>query len=509
MKKQLITSVLFPVCAIGHHLLFWEEKMGLNTLLFSLLMTAALFYLSPESRKSGPALITATAVILTAGLVVWNNSLFSKVNHIIFSICLVGFVQGQELRFIFFAFCLGIISMFEMRIKALRELFPRSWQAKPGCGLPANAKMMVTVAPVFLVFFSLYFFANNKFAELTLHFFLNIIRFVEEEISLPRMLSLAVSILITGSILWKTSVTYFQRLQLNQTFMLVRERSVPVKNLAITDISGLRKEYRTVFFLIIILNKLLLTMNILDIRYVWFGDIPDNPSTLKAYVHEGTYLLIASILFAMGVVLFVFRKNLNFYPENKWLRWLTFGWIVQNGVLALSVGIRNWQYIDACGLAYKRIGVFIFLLLTLFGLWTMFRKVQEKRSFYFLAYQNGWALFVVLLLACFVNWDVFITRYNLSASLNLPLDTGFLLHEVSDKNLFVLEENQGRIARLLNQETPANTFFESALFEKKRSFCECQSKQSWLSWNLADERNRYLCKTLLPAQLDAKGALTY
>ena len=104
------------------------------------------------------------------------------------------------------------------------------------------------------------------------------------------------------------------------------------------------------------------------------------------------------------------------------LRGLGLAWLAQNTFLALSVGCRNWQYIDHCGLAYKRIGVFIFLTLTLFGLYFMYLKIKEKRSFYFVMRRVSWAFYGVLLAGCFINWDVFITKYNIE----MPVKTGII-----------------------------------------------------------------------------------
>jgi hypothetical protein len=60
-------------------------------------------------------------------------------------------------------------------------------------------------------------------------------------------------------------------------------------------------------------------------------------------VHEGTYLLILCILMAMGVLLWFFRGNLNFLPDNERLRWLAHLWLAQNAMLALSVGVAAVQ----------------------------------------------------------------------------------------------------------------------------------------------------------------------
>ena len=201
-------------------------------------------------------------------------------------------------------------------------------------------------------------------------------------------------------------------------------------------------------------------------------------------------MLILAILLAMSVVLFFFRKNLSFYPKNNTLRLLCYVWIAQNAVLATSVFIRNATYINTCGLAYKRIGVMVFLALTLFGLYTLFLKIRDKKTFYFLLHRNAWALYAALVLTTFVNWDVFITRYNLTAETKNGIDAEFLLFNVSDKNLFLLEEN---IEKLVTESTSpgfqTRKNIVGVLDVKRNNFERKQEELSWLSWNYADARN--------------------
>ena len=178
------------------------------------------------------------------------------------------------------------------------------------------------------------------------------------------------------------------------------------------------------------LNILLCIVNLVDIQHVWLGyEGGLSPIELSNYVHEGTYLLIASIGFAMGILLYFFRRNINFLPNNSFLKNLSYIWIIQNAILALSVGARNIHYISAYGLAYKRLGVFIFLVLTIIGLYTMYLKVRDQLTTYFLIQNNTWALYFVMAFLTMIDWDVEITKYNVSAGnptyidteLNLPL----------------------------------------------------------------------------------------
>jgi hypothetical protein len=160
-------------------------------------------------------------------------------------------------------------------------------------------------------------------------------------------------------------------------------------------------------------------------------------------------------------------------------------------LLAFSVGVRNYHYISHFGLAYKRIGVFIFLFLTAIGLVTMFLKVRDKRTSYFLFFNNSWAIYLVLMSLTCLNWDVMITRYNLANADKAELDISFLLAEVSDKNLWLLEEADfdklvDRTLMIYDYSSYEYITVADYFFNKKRQFLNRQKQYSWASWNYAD-----------------------
>ena len=234
--------------------------------------------------------------------------------------------------------------------------------------------------------------------------------------------------------------------------------------------------------------------NLLDFQYVWLGGaLTRSPWELKQYVHEGTFLLIWGIILAIVVLYFQFRGALNFHKNSKILRGLGYAWLAQNAFLTLSVGCRNWQYIAHCGLAYKRIGVFIFLLLTLIGLFTMYLKINEKRTFFFVMCRMSWAFYAVLLANSSINWDTFITRYNIQTPVKTGvIDVHFLLDDISAKNLPLLLENKDLLKKNSFQSINgygllAEDDFEKALQRKQNRFLTEQSGYSWLSFNLADK----------------------
>jgi len=284
---------------------------------------------------------------------------------------------------------------------------------------------------------------------------------------------------------WRTM--YFKDFEkpINQEH-LTRNRFLKTKRLLPFKTNSLKQEYQTALLVIISLNVLLFLVNLVDIYYVWFAAIKVTPNQLSNYVHEGTYFLIMALILAMVVIVYYFRKNLNFYPGNRILKFAAYAWVFQNAILAISVAIRNFRYIDHFGLAYKRLGVFIFLLMVFIGLITLFFKIKEKRTLYYLLHRNSWALYAVLIIFSVINWDVMITRYNISVDTESKIDVVYLVHELSNKNIYVLKEHESYLREMATSERG----FDKMLATKIWKFEKEQKRYSWLSWNWADARNQ-------------------
>ena len=268
---------------------------------------------------------------------------------------------------------------------------------------------------------------------------------------------------------------------------------------------ALRNENTVGIISLILLNGLLCCINIIDVVYVWFGFTYHNNLNLSQYVHEGAGLLIFSIVLAMLVLLFFFRGNLNFYKRNKWLRYGAYLWILQNLILVVSVLIRDYYYFVHMGMAYKRIGVVVFLLLVIAGLVTVFIKIHYRKTNYYLLRVNAWFAIVVLVVSSCIHWDEWIATSNLARKGTVPVDVNFLL-SLSDKTLPVIEKNKEVLdTAYLSAHDEVNYMYRTRMipaeyFEmRKQQFVQKQKGYSWLSWNMADA----YVKKQLPAKVTA------
>ncbi len=488
MKKSIGINLLLFIGILLYNAIFWGEKLGLNALIFSSFIVGSLFYLHPESRSSRAAMITGVGTIITAILIVGVNSTLAKTVHFLSLITFAGFVQQHELRFIFYAFLLTLFNIFRTPINILRQLKENSLEPNSKTTNWAyGLNLYVLPGAILSIFYFIYYQANPKFADLSNSLWLNFSQFFDWNISIERFIFLILGFFLIGGLMTISSIKWFKEAQAKKNYDLKRVRQKKAGKISTHSAIGLKSEYKSGLLMFISLNMLLFVVNLIDIIYVWFSPAPEGALALKLYVHEGTYLLILAILLAMGIILVLFRKNINFIPNNQKLRNLAYFWLAQNAVLAFSVGMRNFKYIEDCGLAYKRIGVFIFLILTFYGLKTMYKKISEKKTLHYVIHKNAWALYLALIVSSCINWDVFITKYNITANVKNGIDVPFLLYEVSDKNLYLLLEYQDKI-----QEKENVPNLRKLIGYKESNFLRRQSHYSWLSWNLPDWKNRKL-----------------
>jgi hypothetical protein len=212
--------------------------------------------------------------------------------------------------------------------------------------------------------------------------------------------------------------------------------SMIVKDSFWNSLMRIDNEFLSGMILFAMLNFLLLIVNVLDFNYLWMdGTLPKGMSH-KQFVHNGIGVLITSIVIAIFIILFYFRGGINFYEKNKWIKWMAYLWIFQNLFMLFSTGYRNNLYIDESGLSYKKIGVYVYLLLTFIGLLTTLIKVYKIKTNWYLFKINGVFYYTILVISTIPNWDVLITDFNIKKHTEGKKDLEkYLLLDLSYKNL--------------------------------------------------------------------------
>lgn len=471
---------------------FWQEKPGINVVLFNSLLIASLVYFG-QKRFDTLALKTSLSLTIITGimLVVYNTDISFRAHFISFFI-LVGFLHRKQLSTVsgsLFQYGLNYMMTtfepFKMISQTISSLSDRNTHLKR---LHKTLSIILIPLLVFSVFVLIFKFANPVFGDILNNSFANLFQVLDSFFQLfspVRLWFLAIGAFFIFSVLfsWERASNLHR----------ISPKSDTVKPTENLDEAKVETEYKTALILICAVNALLLLINIIDIRYLWFNIGTDLKSAyeLSKLVHEGTYLLILSIVLSIGILLYYFRKDLNFFKNNKWLVITAYVWIIQNGILVISVLLRNYEYIANYGLTHKRIGVAVFLLLTTIGLVMLWLKIKYLYSFFNLFRQAGWALYFVIACLTLFDWDSMIARYNLSTQNVQNLDYRYL-YGLSERTLPILYENREKIAQRIKYLHSQSPEIESAqvnvLYSKIKWYLNDQQHYNWVSWDYSNSK---------------------
>ncbi len=506
MKQGIPKSFLIIAGGIIFNIIFWQEKLGLNIILFDIFICIIIFILFPYSLKNNNSKWLFAGHLITAATLLVQNTILSKIGFTITLLLFVSFSQYLH-RSVWYAagssiqnYILAVPNFF--RILKLKD-GKSSWKT----GQSKSFRKLILPFLILFVFAIIYSFANKVFSNIISDITTSIsnwIAHVFNWFSMKRLTFFLLGIVIISGLFLRNKNSFFSDADMRKKNNLLRKKTLfkKWKESACSDLlsiitgkssSGLlalKSELTMGSISLVLLNALLLLINIIDVKYVWLGFTFSKDAGMVAYVHEGAWMLIFSIVLAMLLLLFFFRGNLNFYRKNKWLRYGAYLWILQNSFLVFSVFNRDYFYISQYGLAYKRIGLLFFLAMVLAGLVTVFFKIYYTKTIYFLLRINAWVGIILLILASIINWDETIATYNLARKSTIPLDVPFLL-SLSDKTLPMLQKNEDILKKYssIDEQFYYGGSFHNAIdfFEyRKEKFFLQQNTYTWLSWNLAD-----------------------
>lgn len=494
MKKLFLIAELIILLFL-FDLLFWEEGIGQNLLYFSLLLSGISIQRAKQSFNK-EVLFAFTAMLISGLMVIWHNSGLSISMHIISTMIFLGFVKQTKLTTVWEGFMGFVLNYFSQPIAYFQSI---NEQKSNNPFLNFFFKFFkLGIIPLLLVFlfFIIYKNANPKFEELTQSFTQFVIKLFAN-FSFGHFIFLVFGFSFITLALKNKHIKLSPFVQEGNDLMRSK-RKIKLHPSASKSslLADLLAEHKIGLLVLSALNLLLLVVNIIDIQWIWFGFEVPLDFNLKQFVHEGTYLLIVSILISIGIVLYFFRGSLNFFPKNKSLIILGKLWVIQNTVLTISVFMRNYHYIDYHGLAGKRIGVIIFLTMVAFGLVTLFIKVNKQKTTAFLLRINGWfILFTLVLMSC-LHWDRVIVTHNLKHDNPGEIDVDYYLqlsptvYPILFKNLDLVEEQMQAHLNRKNKERWLHyvdiDYFEEQLEYKTSNYLERINKYSNSSWNYAD-----------------------
>ncbi|MEJ5266422.1 MAG: DUF4173 domain-containing protein [Bacteroidales bacterium] len=510
MKKQHLIFNL--ISAIFFAIVFFKNYLGLNVLLFTLMAVAIMIYLNRPLRRTLLTNFLLLATIISSIMFVIHNSSWNLFLNILFLISLSTELFYGGFKSYAHNFAESFFRIFSSQISIFLPWFPQyemqlnqkisNTETKSHYHFDIRKMFFVIFIPavIFILFFIIYAKASSIFYNKLQ----GIINFVVDFISSINIVFVLLIFLglIVGNVLYMKTVPVGikKRDSLSGDF-LTRVRKRHYQRFRNTV---LKTFYQTGVVLMILLNILIFYFNILDVVYLWFGFKWDG-SFLKEFVHEGTWLLVFSVILSAAIALNLFKDNINFYSKNKLLKILTLIWIIQNMVMVISVFIRNYWYIHYFNLAYKRIAVIFFLVLVFFGLITVIIKILKLKSSYFLWRMNSLALIIVLFISGLFNWDIIIAKYNFNHADRAFLDLKFYTkmgysalpytYKSSDELEKIIKIQETVMPFDIHQDYFYDVYtYESILSHRLKDFEKKINRNKFLEWNYADYRTKRLLK---------------
>lgn len=420
----IIASILFST-------FFYNQNIGLNLTLFSILTIIVLGISNLEKMKLRNTLILISLYVITAALVFINHSSLSIIANCAVFFSLVGSFSESKSS-IYVKWLNGIYS-------SIAGIFHRNFETEKekvawyqNIDVLHTLKIIVIPLVVVILFVMLYKNGNPYFES-----FISKINF--EFVNFQWVLFCFLGYYLFSNIVIPVKVQPATDTDLAIGNQLHSKEPI--------DISTLKKEKQLGTILLGLLNVLIVLYIISDVAFILSND-NFAASVLSSQVHNGINALIASIIFAIFIILYFFRGNLNFFDDNELLKNLSYVWIILNAILVILIIIKNAQYIGSFGLTYKRIGVYIYLFMTMVGLITTFFKVFKIQNLWFLFRKNVSIAFLLLVACSLIDWDYFITDYNIKHADSI--DINYLI-ELSDNNAIILYETKERIILKSNQ----------------------------------------------------------
>jgi hypothetical protein len=467
--------------------LFYKQGQGINYTIYSFFIIVCLYILSPKAIKQKNWWLAAASVIITSVCMALYASTVAFFGNIISLLLLAAYsVKVQAPAVLNFAqSALNMVLVVPNYFKGLHHTAERKKQGKPA-KMAGYGYVYIIVVAVFLIFVLLYSASSKAFSNLLNKIDLTFVSF-------QWLLMALLGFFITHGLLKHYRLKNLDKqearwgLPLNA---LLWQRNPEEEN-------KLNHENKAGILLLALLNVLLLVVNSTDIVFLAEGINTPAEYNFSEMVHQGVGALILSIVFAIIIIMYFFKGQLNFEEVAKPLYILALVWLAQNILLIATGAYKNFlytHYVD--GLTYKRLGVYFYLLLSAIGLVFTAIKIYGKKPNWYLVRANFTAFFIVLLLSCPFDWDVIITRYNIqkAAVENKDPDIVYLL-SLSTRNLPAITEWAKDVVkeskRLHSYSAAGFNDILERLQNKSQKFTGKYNVNGWKSWNYTAEENYY------------------
>lgn len=478
-----INDRLLILATATYSYLFYEQNAGINFLFFNLLFAGILLYRNNELLKQKRWLLALFLCLVSATSIVLYSSALAIIANCFSLLLLSAFALDKKTSFLF-SFLFSGYSVISSLVYMLIDTSLRSQNNRnqsPGKERGYRIFTIFVVLLLCVLFFIMYQQANPLFAENTKSINFSFISFSWVFFTAFGF------ILLYGLFYYRTveSIVSWENLLPLSTVVPDEQKKTKYS-----------LEVSAGILLFVFLNLMLIILNAGDIQTIWFSGVLPKGVNHSTFVHNGVGILILSILIATALIMFLCRNNFNEFKNSKLLKALIYLWVFQNLIMLFSTASRNQIYIHDYNLTYKRIGVYVWLSLAVIGLILSFVKVRYERSNWYLIRTNVSVWFCLLALSSTINWDVWITRYNLASKPIKEVDLYYLL-QLSDANIpELLQLSREKRFDLVNGKLKnftseaasrdLNITYKSLLMSKIKRYQE-NYNPSWQSWDLTDQ----------------------
>ncbi len=489
MKNAIIRYALIVGCAIVFYLVFWQEQTGLNLLLYSLAVSLAAGVIDKElwKRTVTRSLLIGWVLIAIANVIF--DSQVARICYFIAVPLVAGSLAVPVLRNILYALPVTVVNSLFAPMRFLRGLFVITKSYVQVRRIYRWSLLLIIPLILAFVFTLIYSNANPVFGDvvnrITGHIF-DWLSTIFTTDTLTKTGFFIIGLLLSTVLLVQSDVRKYYKYDEGSADDLYAPKKTELalrKSAFLSDNS----EYRIALLSLFFCNILLLAVNVIDVVYVWLGFSYKPGMNLSKLVHQGTDLLILSIVLSMAVLLYFFRGQLNFHRHNVRVKALAYAWIAQNAFMACSVIVQNSYYIGYDGLTYKRIGVLIYVVLTIAGLITMWVKIKRHKTIYYLFRINGWIAFMVMIVMSFFNWDGWIATYNIRHKDSIAFDSDYI-YGLSDDVLPDMYQNYNLFNKYEGKIKDTDS--------RRADFITAYDQSSRLSFNIQRQRVYYELKKI-------------
>lgn len=415
--------------------LFYHQEIGVNFSLLAILVWILLFRSAGKGRHKKPFRLLSAAVCLSALAFAWYGDTFSFF-ALYFSIIATGiYVHFPRVKPLLYP----LLPAWNYLSFIFRVFFFRYWLPKA----KYENKFWKHFLAFFLIpaivgtaFISIYAAGSDLFSGMLRHFYIDFDFF-----SILFLAALGFFFMFNYWLMWVPREAIRVNQRLNDNF---QENMQPAQGQTFPFLDQ-NFERKSGEISLIIVNLILLFF-IFTYNYEQFFTEAGN---LSQEIHQRVSTIIFSIVMAIGLLMFYFKSVFNFDPKAQLLKRLAFIWMALNTILILSAFLKNSEYIFHYGLTFKRIGVYIFLLLSLTGLFYSYLKIKHRRTNAYLANQMIRIFFGTFVLCSLINFSWITTRYNIS--FHKDQDSAYLQN---------MEYNQRILYNIYRQDAAWSAYFE-------------------------------------------------